>query len=83
MRSTQHPSNSRDAIVHRHAQELANHDAQARRNAQADAEWRAWRSPFIVRASLMFNVPCAEVTQAQFLAAQGQTALDTMPQRLR
>lgn len=55
------------------------HKALLRRNAQVLAEWHAWRQPFIVRASLMFDVPPAEVTQAQYNAAYEQTLRDTMP----
>lgn len=55
------------------------HEELLRRNAQAAAEWHAWRQPFIVRASLMFDVPPAEVTQEQYNAAYEQTRRDTMP----
>lgn len=55
------------------------HEALLRRNAQVMAEWHAWRSPFIVRASLMFNVPTTEVTAAQYAAAVERTIQDTMP----
>ena len=47
---------------------------------QLTAEWHAWRSPFIVRASLMFGVPTNEVTPAQFAAAVEQTERDTIPE---
>ena len=46
---------------------------------QSMAEFHAYRSGFIVRASLMFNVPCSEVTQAQYAAAVERTRQDTMP----
>ena len=50
-----------------------------KRNAQAKSQWHAWRSPFIVRASLMFGVPCGEVTLAQYAAAVERTKQDTPP----
>lgn len=76
-------STARDKILHRHAQELADFDAQERRNVESMAQWHAHRGPFIVRAALMFKVSCAEVTQAQYAAAVQQTERDTMPRSLR
>lgn len=73
----------RDAILARHAQELADYDAQMRRNIQADVEHRQWRSTFRIRAASMFGVPCAEVTQAQWDAAYERTVQDTMPRAAR
>lgn len=46
---------------------------------QRDAEFHAFRSGFIVRAAMMFNVPCSEVTNAQYDAAYQATLRDTMP----
>jgi hypothetical protein len=57
------------------------HEALLRRNAEEHAKWRAWRSPFIVRAALMFNVPTSEVTLAQYAAAVERTQQDTVPPR--
>lgn len=53
--------------------------ARLKRNSQFMAEWHAWRGPFIVRAALMFDVPTAEVTPAQYAAAVERTKQDTMP----
>ena len=55
------------------------HEALLKHNAQAVAEWHAWRRPFIVRASMMFNVSTSEVTLAQYAAAVEKTEQDTMP----
>jgi hypothetical protein len=57
----------------------AEHDALVRRNVQLTHEFHARRSGFIVRAALMFNVPCAEVTPAKYAAAVERTEQDTMP----
>jgi hypothetical protein len=59
------------------------HEALLKRNAQAEAEWHAWRGPFIVRAALMFDVPANEVTLAQYAAAIERTQQDTMPVALK
>lgn len=50
-----------------------------KRMHEADAKFHARRSGFIVRAALMFNVSCAEVTQAQYMAAVERTQQDTVP----
>jgi hypothetical protein len=57
----------------------AQHTLEQRLMHQRDAEFHARRSGFIVRASLMFNVPCNEVTQAQYIAACDRTQQDTVP----
>lgn len=57
------------------------HEELLRRNAQVAADWHAWRSPFVVRAALMFNVLCSEVTGAMYAAAVERTRQDTMPAR--
>ncbi len=55
------------------------HQARLKRAAQADYEFHARRSPFIVRAALMFNTPTNEVTDAQYAAAVRATENDTIP----
>ena len=69
----------RAAIIRRHAQELDDHDARERRNTEFIHKFHAARSGFRVRASLMFNVPVADVAAAQYAAAVQRTEQDTMP----
>lgn len=59
------------------------HEAMLRRNFQATAEFHAWRGPFIVRAAMMFDVPTADVTSAQYRAAVEATERDTIPANAR
>ena len=58
-------------------------EALLRRNFQSTAEFHAWRGPFIVRAAMMFNVPVAALTQAQYRAAVEATERDTIPANAR
>lgn len=69
----------RDAIVRRHAEELAQFDEQERKHHYDEWHRQARLSGFRVRASLMFNVPTGEVTQQQLNAAIERTAQDFVP----
>lgn len=56
---------------------------QAARHYQADCDFRARRSNFIICAALMFNVKCEEVTQQQYNAAVRFTEDCTMPKDVK